>query len=412
MLTRNLLLRIAGPTLVVSLLFLVACIAAAIYLYHRQSESLVALDESIRSRRVAGDLLGVLDEFAYREGPASPEEEAAAPSRIGGLLALAAEHADKGEEARLLARLEAAFVRSGASEAPESPRAVAARALPIARELEAVNASEIERSELALYGTVARVAWGLAALGIVGAVIGVLLGYLAARGLGRAMLRAEELAEVGQLAAGMAHELRNPLTSIKMLVQIDREKAEARGLPSDDLHAIEQEIRRMEGRLNVFMDFAKPPRPERRLLDLATVVDQTIALVGGRASKQRVALRIPRPEAPVMTEADGEQIRQLLVNLALNALDVMPRGGILEIALDPAEDGWIELRVLDTGPGINPKHLSRLYEPFFTSKETGLGLGLAVSLRIAGDHGGTLRATNRPEGGACFALRLPATSGR
>ena len=109
-----------------------------------------------------------------------------------------------------------------------------------------------------------------------------------------------------------------------------------------------------------------------------------------------------------MTEADGEQIRQLLVNLALNALDVMPRGGLLEIELHPPNDEWIELRVLDTGPGIEPRHLGRLYEPFFTSKETGLGLGLAVSQRIARDHGGTLRATNRAEGGACFTLRLPA----
>jgi two-component system sensor histidine kinase HydH len=210
----------------------------------------------------------------------------------------------------------------------------------------------------------------------------------------------------------MAHELRNPLTAIKMLVQTIRDEAEARGLPAEDLNVIEQEILRMEGRLNVFIDFARPPKPERRRVDLAAVVDETLALVGGRARKQRVALKFIPPATPVEVEADGEQVRQLLVNLALNALDVMPRGGILEIGLgSPGADRHIELEVCDTGPGIPTQHLSRLYEPFFTSKETGLGLGLVVSQRIARAHGGSLRAANRPQGGACFVLRLPAAQG-
>ena len=113
------------------------------------------------------------------------------------------------------------------------------------------------------------------------------------------------------------------------------------------------------------------------------MVDQTLALVGGRARKQRVTLKFTPPAPPVEVEADGEQLRQLLVNLALNALDVMPRGGVLEIELRPPADGHVELAVLDTGPGIAPRHLPRLFEPFFTSKETGLGLGLVVSQRIA-----------------------------
>jgi two-component system sensor histidine kinase HydH len=238
-----------------------------------------------------------------------------------------------------------------------------------------------------------------------------MLGYVVARGLGRTVLRAESLAEVGQVAAGMAHELRNPLTAIKMLVQANREDAETQGLPGEDLRVIEQEIRRMEDRLNVFIDFARPPRPERRLVDLREVVDQTLALVGGRARKQRVALKFEPPAVPVEVEADGEQLRQLLVNLALNALDVMPRGGVLEIEIGRGVDGQVEIAVLDTGPGIPPAHLLRLYEPFFTSKETGLGLGLAVSHRIARDHGGTLRASNRQQGGARFVLRLPPRAG-
>src|SRR5207244_13545677 len=118
------------------------------------------------------------------------------------------------------------------------------------------------------------------------------------------------------------------------------------------------------------------------------------------------------PPGPVAAEADADQLRQVLVNLVLNALDAMPRGGRLDIHLRAAEDGSVELSVLDTGPGIAAAILPRLFEPFVSDKETGLGLGLSVSKRIVDDHGGTLRGMNRPEGGAAFVVRLPGLAGR
>src|SRR3954454_21902177 len=419
MLTRSLLIRIAGPTVFVSLLFLGSCITAAVYLHHQQSASVRVLDEAIASRRIAGDLLKALDDLSAL--PMDRRAEAGAlHGQILGLLAKARRGVDKSEEARLVGRLEDSFGRylrreaqaaSGLAPGREALRTLEAEVVPTCRELERFNAAEIERSEVILHRMVTRMTWGMAGMGTIGSLAGLLMGYGVARGLVRSVLRAEGLAEVGQLAAGMAHELRNPLTPIKMLVQTNREEAEARGLPAEDLNVIEQEILRMEGRLNVFIDFARPPKPERRRVDLKAVVGETLALVGGRARKQRVELKFTPPPTPVEVEADGEQVRQLLVNLALNALDGMPRGGTLEIELRPPNDHHAELAVLDTGPGIPTRHLSRLYEPFFTSKETGLGLGLSVSQRIARDHGGTLRATNRPKGGACFLLRLPAARG-
>jgi two-component system sensor histidine kinase HydH len=110
----------------------------------------------------------------------------------------------------------------------------------------------------------------------------------------------------------------------------------------------------------------------------------------------------------VVAVVDGDQVGQVLVNLTLNALDVMPRGGVLELRLRGPEHGQVELSVCDTGPGIAAGVLPRLFEPFVSDKETGLGLGLSVSRRIVEDHGGTLRGFNRPEGGACFVVRLPA----
>src|SRR5947209_4239377 len=306
MLTRSLLIRIAGPTVFVSLLFLGSCITAAIYLHHQQSASVRVLDEAIASRRIAGDLLKALDDLAAL--PMDRRDEAGAlHGQILSLLAKARRGVDKSEEARLVGRLEDSFgrylrreARAASGPAPaaagrEALRTLEAEVVPTCRELERFNAAEIERSEAILHRMVAWMTWGLAGVGTIGSLAGLLMGYGVARGLGRSVLRAEALAEVGQLAAGMAHELRNPLTAIKMLVQTNREEAEARGLPAEDLNVIEQEILRMEGRLYVFIDFARPQRPERQRVDLAAVVGETLALVGGRARKQRVTLKFIPP---------------------------------------------------------------------------------------------------------------------
>lgn len=406
MLTRSLLLRIAGPSLLMGLLMLVSSGSAALYLHLRQSASVHALDEDIRSRQASDELLRHLENLEARSGG---HPNAGHRKLVGRLVDQLRALADEPEEALLVGRLEEALAEDEAgalaSESSGSGRSWRA-SIEVARALSRLGAHQIARSEADLRRAASGMAWGLAAVGLVGALAGLLLGYGVARGLGRAVMRAEEMAEVGQIAAGMAHELRNPLTAIKMLVQTNLEEAEARGLPVEDLGVIDQEIRRMESRLNVFIDFARPPKPERRRVTLTALVEQTLALVAGRARKQRVRLHYQPADQAIEIDADAEQIRQLLVNLALNALDVMPLGGLLEVTAR-ADDGQAVLEVADTGPGIPPAHLARLFEPFFTSKETGLGLGLVVSHRIARDHGGCLRAGNRPEGGARFTLRLP-----
>jgi signal transduction histidine kinase len=227
----------------------------------------------------------------------------------------------------------------------------------------------------------------------------------------RYLQRAEQMMALGQVAAGVAHELRNPLTAVKGIIQVNLRKATAGGLPSEDLAVIEHEIRRMERTLQTFLDFARPPQPDRRRLSPVDVVDRVFALVKGRANKQWVNLRLSQPDIAVQVEADQDQLQQLLLNLVLNALDAMPDGGSVEIELQPPRDGHVELYVRDTGPGIAPHVLPKVFETFVSSKETGVGLGLPVSRRIADDHGGSLSAYNLPGGGACFFLRLPALGG-
>ncbi len=238
----------------------------------------------------------------------------------------------------------------------------------------------------------------------------------------REVLRAEQLAAVGQVAAGVAHELRNPLTSVKMLVQTGLEGDKAAGLPPEDLTIIEHEIRRMEQCIRMFLDFARPPDSEPRRVDLNEVIGRALALMEGRTRRQNVAVAAHLSEQPVYLKVDPEQIHQVLVNLLLNALDAMPRGGEIQIgvavkgndapeALLASEDGdragLVEVYVRDTGPGIAPGIRERLFEPFVSSKETGLGLGLSICKRLIEAHGGSIRGENSPEGGAVFTLTLP-----
>lgn len=219
----------------------------------------------------------------------------------------------------------------------------------------------------------------------------------------RDQYRAEQMATVAQLATGVAHEIRNPLTSIKMLIQAGRQGV--RGVDADDLEVIESEIRRMERSLNAFLEFARPAQAERKPVHLTSLVDRTLALVETRASRQGVALQRQGTDAEIW--ADQDQLQQLLLNLILNSLDATPRGGRVWVEIGPSSLGRLSVRVNDTGPGIPEELMRRLFQPFVSGKETGLGLGLVISKRIAEDHGGVLFAANRSGGGASFTLLLP-----
>jgi signal transduction histidine kinase len=222
------------------------------------------------------------------------------------------------------------------------------------------------------------------------------------------MLRAEQLASVGRLAAGVAHEIRNPLTAIKMLVEVALRSENAKPLQPEDLRVIHCEIVRLEQTVQGLLDFARLPAPQRNECDLRRLVTDAADLVKARCRGQKVELAVQSPGLPVPADVDSAQMRTVLVNLCLNALDAMPRGGRLEINLESSPSAGVRLCVADTGTGIAPEIAERLFQPFITTKETGTGLGLSISRRIVEEHGGTLSAANRPAGGACFTIMLPS----
>ncbi len=219
-------------------------------------------------------------------------------------------------------------------------------------------------------------------------------------------LRAQQMTTLAQLATGVAHEIRNPLTSIKMLIQVNRDKFADEGLPTDDLELVEQEIRRMERSVNSLLEFARPEQGELATFPIQNVIRKTVQLIEGRCGQQGVKLVVDCDDSPIPIEGDASQLQQLLLNLSLNALDAMPAGGELTI-LAKANERSLQLSVLDSGQGIRDDMLAKLFTPFSTSKPNGVGLGLGICRRIANSHGGTLIGQNRIQGGAEFRLTLP-----
>jgi signal transduction histidine kinase len=227
--------------------------------------------------------------------------------------------------------------------------------------------------------------------------------------------RSEQLAAAGQLAAGMAHELRNPLTSMKLLVQSAQMRSDAgEALGPRDLGILGEEIERLERVVATILDYARPPRMHRTAVDLTNVIGRTVELLADRYRIRGIDLAADLPKQPCIVHGDAGQLRQVWLNLLLNSLDASITGQSVTIRLKAdVADGEFPggrhhvVEVLDEGSGL-PKDLGLdIFEPFVTSKETGLGLGLAISRRIVEEHGGRIDAADRPGGGAVVRVVLP-----
>ncbi|HWB10804.1 MAG TPA: ATP-binding protein [Pirellulales bacterium] len=226
----------------------------------------------------------------------------------------------------------------------------------------------------------------------------------------REAVRSERLAAVGELAAGVAHELRNPLTSVKLLIQAVQRNQVAASADEKRLQVVEQEIVRMETTIRELLDFARPPKLRRVCHDVRDTLRRALTLVAASAQQAKVVIEEQLGDAPALVDADPAQLDQVFVNLLLNAIEAMADGGTLHVTVDQQgrqSDGLLRIVFRDTGSGIPDQVMSRLFEPFVTSKERGIGLGLAISRRIMQEHGGGLTASNAPPGGAMFIVEVP-----
>jgi two-component system, NtrC family, sensor kinase len=233
-----------------------------------------------------------------------------------------------------------------------------------------------------------------------------------------ALLRAEQLAAVGRISAQVAHEVRNPLSSIGLNVELLEEaisrapfatEAEAREA-KDILAAVTREVDRLTEVTEQYLRLARPPSPTPEPEHLPELLGGVLDFAREELERAGVAVvrELPQDTPPAL--ADEAQLRQVLLNLLRNAREAMPSGGTLTVSTRGVEDGgkaWVEVAFRDTGHGMSEEVRQRIFEPFFSTKSQGTGLGLAVSQQILQAHGGSLTCLSSPGEGTTFVLRLP-----
>jgi two-component system sensor histidine kinase HydH len=221
-----------------------------------------------------------------------------------------------------------------------------------------------------------------------------------------AMKRAERLYALGQLSAGLAHEIRNPLASIEGAAAIVQRESESEARRHECLDIIQKESRRLNRLLTAFLDFAKPRQPDLRVIEIDRLLDSVIALARHAGGNGQLEVKKEIETGLLTLECDPEQLKQVLLNLVMNAIQAMPQGGTVIVAARQSQMSVI-IDVQDQGCGISDGNLDRIFNPFFTTKATGSGLGLSVAHQIISQHGGMLTvAGNSPEG-ATLRISLP-----
>lgn len=237
------------------------------------------------------------------------------------------------------------------------------------------------------------------------------------RELEEQLQRAERSAVVGRLASGIAHEIRNPLNFMNLSI----DHLQAASAPTDErrraefLHittTIKEEIQRLNRLVSDFLSYGRPARLKPRELDAQVLIEEVGSLVKAQAEQQGVHVRIANANGPNASDtkfqADYEQIKTCFSNLMINAVQAMPHGGKLNVTLYP-DDSHLRIEFADNGPGIAAENLAQIFEPYYSTKETGIGLGLPLTKKIIEEHGGQITVASELGKGTTFTVTLPRT---
>ncbi len=226
------------------------------------------------------------------------------------------------------------------------------------------------------------------------------------------LIRSEKMAALGQLSAGIAHEIRTPLTSIKIFIQSLAKEIDLDENQKEDFRIVMREIDRMNENITRFLNFARPEEPLFQAINVATLVKDAIKLLATKLRNSGIHLDISLPEEHPPVEGDPKQLAQVFLNLLLNAVEAMPQGGTLTIRsavkVNPdSHQELLQLVIQDTGHGVPEKDRPYVFDPFFTTKEGGTGLGLSIVYSIVQKHNGRIEVESELEKGSSFILSLP-----
>jgi signal transduction histidine kinase len=221
------------------------------------------------------------------------------------------------------------------------------------------------------------------------------------------LIRSERLAAIGRMAAHIAHEVRNPLSSIGLNAELLEDELTASPEGAKLCRAIQSEVDRLTALTEEYLRFARLPQPRLERQEIAPILTSLLEFIEGDARARGVTLRTAVPPTLPAADADEGQLRQAFLNLCRNAVEAMGAGGTLTVTA-AAQAGMIEVAVSDTGPGIPAEMRARIFEPFFSTKEHGTGLGLALTQHVVTAHGGTIDVDSAEGQGTTFRIRLPA----
>jgi len=220
------------------------------------------------------------------------------------------------------------------------------------------------------------------------------------------IMQAEKMAAIGELAAGIAHEIRNPLGIITGSAETVRKHKDQK-IREEMTNYILEESQRINGLISTFLDFGRPKEPKLVSCDLREVLEKTLLLLSPQAKTLGVEIKREIPQKLLQVSIDPDQMRQAFTNLGVNALEAMPHGGVLKVMVLENARGRVVVRFSDSGKGIPKEVQPKIFEPFFTTKEGGTGLGLSIAHRIITQHGGDISVEGEEEKGSNFTITLP-----
>jgi len=225
------------------------------------------------------------------------------------------------------------------------------------------------------------------------------------------LVRTERLAQLGALLAGFAHEIRNPLSTIGLNLQLVKEDIAEGDTPRDKraykrLDVVEKEVRRLQGMLDGFLSFARRPELDLQPTDINGLLRRVVEFCEPEMDQAGVSLKFYPGQGLLTVQADGDLLRAALVNLLRNALDACEPGDEVLVSSQRVDDQLI-VQVTDTGQGMAPEVLEQVFRPYFSTKKGGTGLGLPTTRRIVQEHGGTLTVTSEESKGTQFSMTLP-----
>ena len=218
--------------------------------------------------------------------------------------------------------------------------------------------------------------------------------------------RADRLSALGELSAGLAHEIRNPLGSIEGAVQILGRHDLPENARKEFTDLASREVVRLKGLLTHFLEFARPQSPRIVTCEIDSLLQSVVKLASETANMAKAVLRVEASESLPPVSVDSEQIKQVLLNLVINAVQAMPRGGRVTLRAH-REGDWVRVDVEDEGVGIAPEHLERVFDPFFTTRTSGTGLGLSIAYQIVSQHSGHIAVKKNAQRGMTFSVTLP-----